>query len=62
MLQDRPVLGVGLGSYKEASPEYVIQPGEIRTDLILKTPKLAHNTYLQFATEEGSIGVLLFLL
>ena len=31
-------------------------------DLILKTPKLAHNTYLQFATEEGSIGVLLFLL
>jgi O-antigen ligase len=61
MLEDRPVTGVGLGSFREAGPAYVVRPGAIRSDLVISTPELAHNTFLQFATELGVVGLALFL-
>lgn len=47
----RPMLGVGLGSFQ---PEYA----KVGT---IEAPKLAHNSYLQIATEAGVPAVMLFL-
>ncbi len=63
MVEDRPIQGVGLGSFQTSAPNYVLQPGLLtRTDQIIDTPKVAHNIYLQTIAEEGIIGLILFLL
>ena len=47
MVEDNPVRGVGAGNFANSSVHYVLQPGQApRSDLIVDTPSVAHNTYL----------------
>jgi O-antigen ligase len=56
-----PVKGVGGGNFKTASRHYLLQPGAVaRSDLIIDTPLVAHNTYLQILAELGIVGLALF--
>jgi O-antigen ligase len=58
-----PVNGVGAGNFPTSARHYVLRPGVLpRTDLILATPKVAHNIYLQLFSELGLVGLTLFLL
>jgi hypothetical protein len=62
MVNARPLSGVGVGNFQNASIHYLLQPGLIRrADFIITTPKIAHNTYLQTFAELGVPGGLLFL-
>ena len=63
MVSAHPIGGVGVGNFQVASSDYVIQPGLIvRADAFFSTaPKITHNTYLQFLTEMGIVGLLLFV-
>lgn len=59
---DHPVLGVGLGNYVEEAPAYVRATGSLEFgELIAERPHVVHNVYLQFLTETGLVGLLLFL-
>jgi O-antigen ligase len=54
--------GVGAGNFQTSSRHYLLEPGEIqRSDLIVDTPKVAHNTYLQVLAELGVPGLALFV-
>jgi O-antigen ligase len=60
---DNPLLGVGTGNYLLAGPRYLVRPGHLpRADIILATPRVAHNTYLHVLAELGVIGLTLFVL
>jgi O-antigen ligase len=62
MIQDRPVEGVGLGNFENASPAYIFQPGVgFRIDAVVDQRQPAHNTYLHLFAELGVPGGLLFL-
>jgi putative inorganic carbon (HCO3(-)) transporter len=62
MVQDKPVVGVGVGNFTTASVHYLLEPGAIRRDeFIVGEAKVAHNTYLQVLAELGVIGLTLFL-
>ncbi|MBV9213969.1 MAG: O-antigen ligase family protein [Actinobacteria bacterium] len=62
MVQAHPVRGVGVGNFQTSSIHYLLQPGALqRADLIVDTPKVAHNTYLNVLAEEGVIGAALFV-
>jgi O-antigen ligase len=62
MAQANPVKGVGSGNFPIVSRRYVLQPGEVlRSDLIIDTPKVAHNIYLEILAELGVVGLSLFL-
>jgi O-antigen ligase len=62
MVADEPLRGVGVGNFPVSSVQYLLRPGAIeRPDFIITTPKVAHNTYLQFFAELGAIGGLLFV-
>jgi O-antigen ligase len=52
MVGDKPLIGVGLGNFKAASTGY----GD------LKSSKMAHNSYLELAAENGLPALALFLL
>jgi O-antigen ligase len=61
MVDANPVAGVGTGQFADSSVHYLLQPGAIqRGDLILSTPKIAHNTYLNVVAELGVVGGVLF--
>ncbi len=63
MVDQRPLLGVGLANYRVRSGEFVREPGSLQfVDLIAGRPHEVHNTYLQFAAETGLPGALAFLL
>ena len=63
MVQANPVKGVGSGNFPIVSRRYVLQPGAIpRSDLIIDTPKVAHNIYLEILAELGVVGLSFFLL
>jgi O-antigen ligase len=60
--EDNPVIGVGVGNFKEESPGYVLEPGTLfRTDRVLDRPAEAHNSYLHVLAELGIVGVALFI-
>jgi putative inorganic carbon (HCO3(-)) transporter len=62
MFQNHPLGGVGSGNFPNAAPAYT--PGTIslpRFDLILYTPEVTHNTYLQMAAELGVVGLVVFV-
>ena len=58
MARNHPLAGVGMGNFPAAAPAYT--PGSIslpRFDLILFTPEVTHNTYLQTLAELGVVGL-----
>ncbi len=55
MFMNHPVLGVGIGNYADAYPQYFIT---IFTDPLGH----AHNYYINIAAETGSIGLIAFML
>jgi O-Antigen ligase len=62
MVQNHPLGGVGMGNFPAAAPAYT--PGTIslpRYDLILFTPEMTHNTYLQVLAELGAVGLAAFV-
>jgi len=62
MWEANPIVGVGSGNFETASIHYVQQAGPItRADLIVDTPHVAHNTYLEIVDELGVPGFLMFL-
>jgi O-antigen ligase len=62
MVSAHPTRGVGVGNFPVSSVHYLLQPGLIkRTDFIISQPKVAHNTYLQFAAELGIPAAVLWL-
>jgi O-antigen ligase len=62
MVSAHPLRGIGTGQFAISSVHYLLQPGAIaRGDLIVSTPKIAHNTYLNIVAELGLVGGLLFV-
>jgi O-antigen ligase len=63
MVEAHPVVGVGSGNFTVAEPHYLlVSPGAIkRGEMILDTPMVAHNVYLQILAETGVVGLALFL-
>lgn len=63
MVQAHPAHGIGVGQFQSSAVHYLIEPGTIlRSDLIIDTPKVAHNSYLHVLAEMGVIGLIPFLL
>ncbi|HEY7381986.1 MAG TPA: O-antigen ligase family protein [Gaiella sp.] len=63
MVEDKPVLGVGAGSFKASSIHYLLEPGTlIRDEFIVDEPHVPHNIYLNVLVELGAVGLVLFLL
>ena len=60
MFLDRPLLGCGLGQYKQVDGDYLRDPN---SDLPLERarPYNQHNTFLALLTETGLLGVGLFV-
>jgi O-antigen ligase len=62
MVRAHPINGVGLGNFQTSSVHYLLEPGALqRSDFIVDTPKVAHNTFLQVLAELGAVGFALFL-
>jgi O-antigen ligase len=62
MVEQQPIHGVGAGNFPITSVHYLLQPGALeRSDYIIGTPKVVHNTYLQLWAELGVVGLLLFV-
>jgi O-antigen ligase len=62
MVEAHPVRGIGAGNFQPESIHYLIAPGALhRTDLILNTQHVAHNTYLQVLSELGIVALVPFL-
>ncbi len=62
MIEAHPLNGVGTGQFPLASVHYLLRPGLIESGkLILTTPKVAHNTYLNIVAEMGIVGGVLFI-
>lgn len=60
-VEDRPLLGSGLGNWIEVSPSYLLQPGAVpRSDYIVENPTVVHNVFLELLVEVGVIGFALF--
>jgi O-antigen ligase len=61
MVKDKPVTGIGAGNFETTSRQYLLRPGALgRSDLIISTPRVVHNTYLGIAAELGLVGLALF--
>jgi O-antigen ligase len=59
---DHPLLGAGWGNFVVVEPQYAtrgIELSQIR--LVVDTPKVAHNMYLQVLAELGLVGLTVFL-
>ena len=62
IVEDKPVNGVGAGNFEISAKHYLLEPGNLpRSDQIIDTPKVVHNTFLQFLTELGVLGLSLFM-
>jgi putative inorganic carbon (HCO3(-)) transporter len=62
MVSAHPIIGVGAGNFQTVSVHYLLEPGLIkRTDFIIDTPKVPHNTYLGILAELGIVGLALFM-
>ena len=57
-----PVQGIGANNFEDSARHYLLQPGALgRTDLIIATPRVVHNTWLGQAVELGLVGLSLFV-
>jgi O-antigen ligase len=62
MVVAHPLNGIGAGNFQPESIHYLIAPGALyRTDLILNTQHVAHNTYLQVLSELGVVALVPFV-
>ena len=62
MFEAHPVLGVGNDNFLNTAIDYVNQPGTItRADLIVDTPKVVHNIYLEALADLGVPGLITLL-
>jgi O-antigen ligase len=61
MFRDHPITGVGTGNFQAVEPRYAVRNINLqRVDLVVDTPKVAHNTYLHILTELGIVGFAAF--
>jgi O-antigen ligase len=62
MSADHPDVGVGAGNFQVQEPVYATRSITLsRPDLVVDTPKVTHNTYLNVLAELGVLGAALFL-
>lgn len=62
MFEANPLTGTGSGNFPDSSRRYLNVPGTIsRADLIVDDPHVAHNIYLELASDLGLPGLLLLL-
>jgi O-antigen ligase len=62
MVEQEPIRGVGAGNFPVSSVHYLLEPGAIqRSDYIVGSPKVAHNTYLELWAELGLVGLMMFV-
>ena len=61
MAGDNLLTGVGSGNFDESSIDYLLTPGAARSDQIVDKAQSAHNMYLQILSEQGILGLGLFL-
>jgi len=60
--EQNPARGIGAGNFQVASRHYVLEAGSApRSDLIIDTPLVVHNTYLEFLSELGIPGLAAWL-
>lgn len=60
--EQNPARGIGAGNFQVASRHYVLEAGSApRSDLIIDTPLVVHNTYLEFLAELGIPGLVAWL-
>ena len=58
MFKNHPLNGVGTGNFQVVEPRYALRNINLpRVDLVVDTPKVAHNTYLHVLTELGVVGI-----
>ena len=63
MSGDNALGGVGLNQFREQSMDYVREPGNLEfVELIVESPHVVHNAYLQMLAETGVVGLALYLL
>jgi O-antigen ligase len=61
MIRAHPITGVGAGNFSRASRHYLLEPGALfRTDVVILSPSVTHNTYIQIGAETGLVGLGLF--
>jgi O-antigen ligase len=59
---DHPVVGIGAGNFPLVEPRYALGNQNItRPDLIVGTPRVVHNTYLNILVELGAVGLAMFV-
>lgn len=62
IVKAKPVIGVGANNFQDTARKYLLEPGALgRTDLIIATPRVVHNTWLGMAAELGLIGLGMFV-
>jgi O-antigen ligase len=63
IVKAKPITGVGANNFQDNAHKYVLtQPGPLaRTDLVIASPRVVHNTYLGMGAELGLVGLGLFI-
>jgi O-antigen ligase len=63
IFRQHPLVGIGLDNFTVFEPRYALDPGRL-TDVrvIVETPVIVHNTYLQLLVETGPIGLVALLI
>jgi O-antigen ligase len=63
MFEANPAIGVGSGNFQVSSIHYLlVEPGAIeRDEFIVDQPSVAHNLYLEMASEIGIVGLAMFV-
>ena len=61
MTRDHPLLGVGVGNFSAVEPVYALRDIDLlRPEYVIDRRLGVHNTYLEMASELGTVGLLLF--